>query len=186
MSHRTRTASLALAAALTASAAARAGDLPPATARGGEDLARAAAESWAADARLVYVENDEELGPAGRSARWGYLFHSPTEKTSRAYSVRGGKIVHAGDLGFVFDAPPLPDRWIDSEPALAAAEAKGGAQFRAEHEGEIRAMFLVRGLFHPRDPDAGTWAVVYDSPSAPGLWVLVDAETGKVVKTWRG
>ena len=25
-----------------------------------------------------------------------------------------------------------------------------------------------------------------DSPSAPGLWILVDAETGKVVKKWRG
>jgi hypothetical protein len=100
--------------------------------------------------------------------------------------VRGEKILHAGDLPFLFDAPPLPEEWIDSRAALAAAEDEGGASFRAEHAGELRTMLLVRGLFHPRDPDGATWAVVYESPSAPGLWVVVDAATGKVVKTWRG
>jgi hypothetical protein len=173
-------------AGLFAGGSADAGDAPSVTARSGEDLARAAAETWAPDARLIYVENDENLGPAGRSQRWGYLFHSSTEDGSRAYSVRGEKILHAADLGFTFDAPPLPAEWIDSESALAAAEAKGGSEFRTEHGAEIRSMFLVRGLFHPDDPDASTWAVVYDSPSAPGLWILVDAETGKVVKKWRG
>ena len=47
-------------------------------------------------------------------------------------------------------------------------------------------MLLVRGLLHPEKPDRATWAVVYDSPDAPGLWVVIDAETGKVVRKWRG
>ena len=48
---------------------ARAGDAPPFTARAGEDLARAAALTWADDARLVYVESDAPLTPEGAAAR---------------------------------------------------------------------------------------------------------------------
>jgi hypothetical protein len=171
---------------LAAAGPGRAGDPAATTARAGEDLARAAAESWAPDARLIYVENDEALSALGSAARWGYLFHSTGRDAGRAYSVRGGEILHAEDLPFLFDAPPLPGEWIDSSAALAAAEREGGASFRAEHSGELRTMLLVRGLFHPEDPDAATWAVVYVSPAAPGLWVVVDAATGKVVTTWRG
>jgi hypothetical protein len=38
----------------------------------------------------------------------------------------------------------------------------------------------------PEHPDVPTWAVVYESDSAPGLWMLVDAGSGEVVKRWRG
>jgi hypothetical protein len=171
---------------LAAAGAVRAEEPAAATARTGEDLARAAAETWASDARLIYVENDEAIESGGSSPRWGYLFHSTMRDASRVYSVSGGKILHAGDLPFLFDAPPLPEEWIDSAAALAAAEDDGGTKFRTEHGGELRTMLLVRGLFHPNDPDGATWAVVYESPSAPSLWVVVDAASGKVVKTWRG
>jgi len=188
MSFEFRSTSIALAAALVLGAPglARAADAPIVTARSGEDLARAAAEIWAPDAKLIYVENDDELALRGRSRTWGYLYYSPIEDECRAYSIRRGEIIHAEDLEFAFDAPPLPVTWIDSEAALDAAERGEGAQFREEHGGTLRSMFLVRGLFHPRDPDAATWAFVYGSPTVPGLWVIVDAESGKVVRRWRG
>jgi hypothetical protein len=44
----------------------------------------------------------------------------------------------------------------------------------------------VRGILHVDTPDAVTWAVVYEADGLPGLWVVVDAASGKVVRTWRG
>ena len=171
---------------LLAPVATLAGDPAPFSAREGDGLARSAAEAWAADAQLVYVENDETVTDAGRAGRWGYLFWSPMREEGRAYSVRGGKIRTATDLGFDFPAPPLDSDWIDSAKALAAADEHKGDDFREKHGGELRAMLLVRGLLHPDDPDATTWAVIYDSETTSGLWIVVDAQTGKVVKTWRG
>ena len=140
---------------------------------------------WAEDARLIYVENDEGVDAAGSAERWGYLFYSPALDAARAYSVRGEQIRTATDLDFDFAAPPLPGVWIDSAEALAVAEKKG-ADFREKHGATVTAMFLVRGLLYPEDPDVPTWAVVYGSSSTSGLWVVVDAVSGKVVKTWRG
>jgi hypothetical protein len=179
-------AALPAALLLLAAPVARAGDPVPYSARTGEGLARAAAVAWADDARLVWIESDEAVGAGGDSARWGYLFHSVSRDEGRAYSVRDGKIRVAADLPFDFPAPPLDDAWIDSGRALAIAEEKEGRDFRAEHEGTVRSMLLVRGLLHPEKADATTWAVVYDSPHTSGLWIVIDATSGKVVKTWRG
>lgn len=163
-----------------------AGDPTPFTARQGRSLATEAAGAWAWDADLVWIESDEPVAVTGASVRWGYLFYSETRDEARAYSLRNGEIRVASDLAFDFPAPPISAKWIDSGVALAAADDDKGNDFRREHAGELRSMMLVRGLLHPDDPDATTWAVVYDSPSTSGLWVVVDAATGKVVKTWRG
>jgi len=181
----TRRAALAAVAMLCATLPAAAGEPVRATARQGQELARAAAIAWAEDARLIYVENDEPVGADGAAERWGYLFHSPSREASRAYSVQGDRIVTAVDAPFEFAAPPLPGPWIDSAAALDAAEGKGRA-YREKHDGRVSAMFLVRGLLDTERPDAPTWAVVYESATASGLWVVVDARAGKVVKTWRG
>ncbi|MCK5406631.1 MAG: hypothetical protein KAJ37_04225, partial [Candidatus Krumholzibacteria bacterium] len=53
-----------------------AGDPTPFTAYAGLEVARDAALSWAADAHLVYLENDETVGPDGTAIRWGYLYYS--------------------------------------------------------------------------------------------------------------
>jgi hypothetical protein len=165
---------------------ARAGEPAPFAAQAGLAIATSAARAWAADAVLVYVENDEELGPSGAAARWGYLFHSATGEQSRLYSVREGKIVVAENLAMKFDAPPLATTWLDSGAALAAAEQGAGGTFRAEHGGRPTTMLLMRGAFHGDDPDRTTWTLVYTAPSAPSLFVVVDATDGKVRRTWRG
>jgi len=180
-------AALAAAALLAGpTAPARGGDKAPFSARAGLDLARDAALTWAADARLVYVENDEPVSSLGTAERWGYLFQSQSRGKARGYSVRDGKIIEAFDLGFDFDAPPLPDSWVDSAAALSAAQEKAGAKFCLEHGGSLSTMLLVRGAFYEREPDASTWALVYTSQTEPALFVVVDAAQGKVVRTWRG
>lgn len=181
-----RAAAAALLGALLAAATAAAAPPPPFAARAGLDLAEAAARTWAADAQLVYLENDEDLDAAGAAPRWGYLFHSASLDRSRAYSVRDGRIVVAEHLDMRFDAPPLAPGWIDSDAALAAAERSGGRRFREEQGGRLDAMLLVRGAFSDADPDRASWTVVYAAPGAPSLFVLVDAAEGKVRRTWRG
>ena len=160
---------------------------PPAiAARSGLALARAAAAAWAADAELVYVENDDDVNAEGGAARWGFLFVSPGTGRARAWSVRDGRIAAAENVEMAFEAPPLPDGWIDSGEALAAADREAGRAFRKGAQGHVSSMLLMRGAFDEADPDRTTWTLVYTSPGAPSLWVVVDAAEGKVRRTWRG
>jgi hypothetical protein len=165
---------------------AAAGPPPPFAARAGLDLAEAAAQSWAADAVLIYIENDDDLDDSGTAARWGYLFFSARLDQSRAYSVRNGKIVQAENLAMKFEAPPLAHDWMDSGAALEAADRQVGNAFRKKHQGHLSAMLLMRGAFQDADPDPTTWTLIYTAPHVPSLFVMVDASAGKVRRTWRG
>jgi hypothetical protein len=177
---------LVAAVMLMAALPARAGDPAPYLARAGLDLATEAALIWAPDAQLVYVENDEDVADDGGAARWGYLFNSAREGRARGYTIREDRILEAAELDFDFEAPPLPDTWVDSDVALAAAADAAGGDYCREHGGHLATMLLIRGAFHDRDPDASTWTVVYVSPGEPALTVVVDARDGRVVRTWKG
>src|SRR5262245_48795132 len=185
-SHRGAAAAGLVVVALLAAAVATAGDHTPFEARNGLDIARAAAQSWAEDAVLVYIENDEDVNDHGAAIRWGYLFSSRKLEKSRAYSVQDGKLLVAENLEMSFDAPPLEAQWIDSGSALEAAERDAGQKFRRDHQGALSTMMLMRGGLSEGNPNASTWTVVYSSPGAPSLFVVVDATEGKVRKTWRG
>lgn len=177
---------LVLAAAFVLVTSARAGDKTPAEARSGLSIATDAALAWSADAALVYVENDEDVDASGLATRWGYLFFSPGKGHARVYSVEEWKIVVGEDLTMDLEAPPVHDSWVDSGAALAAAEAKKGTEYRTKHGGTLETMLLMRGAFHAEKPDRTTWTLIYTSDTAPSLFVVVDAETAKVVRTWRG
>ncbi len=171
---------------LCAAPLARAADPAPYGARSGLALAADAARSWAPDAYLTYVENDEDVDAQGAATRWGYLFYSPHLDQQRVYSIRDGKIVVAENLDVKFEAPALASDWVDSDRALAAAETSVGRTFRTKYQGRLSTMLLMRGAFQEGDPDATTWTVVYTSPTAPALFVMVDAAAAKVRRTWRG
>jgi hypothetical protein len=164
----------------------RAGEHPPFAARAGLALATEAAVAWSPDAALVYVENDEEVDAGGAAKRWGYLFRSPSLGRSRAYSVRGGKIVTAENLEMRFEAPPLAGEWLDSGAALAAAARALARDLERLPGARLRTMLLVRGPFQDGAPDATTWTLVWAAPGAPALFAMVDAADGKVRRTWRG
>ena len=164
----------------------RAGDPQPFAARAGLDAARAAASAWAADASLIYVENDEPVASDGAAGRWGYLFYSPALAKARAYSVRGGRVVVAEDLGMKFEAPPLAVEWIDSGPAVQIGDRVAAAEFKQAGGARLGTMLLMRGAFQDKDPDPSTWTLIYTSAHAPSLFVMVDASAGKVRRTWRG
>jgi hypothetical protein len=177
---------ITLAVFFACAAPAAAGEHASFSARAGLDVARDAASSWAPDAQLVYLENDEAVGADGTAARWGYLFYSVAKAKARGYSVRDGKVLEASDLSFDVEAAPLAEQWIDSAAARAAAEARAGAEYCRQFNGRLAAMLLIRGAFHEKKPDATTWALVYQSASQPPLFVIVDASNGDVVRTMRG
>ena len=165
-----------------------AGEADAFSARAGLALAQEAASAWAPDARLVYIENDEPLHADGRCERWGYLFSSKSLGRSRGYSLEGDAIEVAEDLPFEFDAPPLPAEWLDSEGALSRALAEHVADETPAGSAPpaLRTMFLVRGVLSLDDPDAAAWGIVYASSNPDQRLVVVDARSGKVVRTWRG
>lgn len=163
-----------------------AGKHTPYQARSGITVAREAAQGWAQDAILVYLENDETIDLVGAAERWGYLYYSPSLDQARVYSVRDGKILVAEYLEMQFDAPPIAMNWINSDVAFGVAEEMAGRLYRRQHQGELHTMLLMRGAFHSGDPDQTTWTVIYTSPHAPSLFVVVDAIEGKVRRTWRG
>jgi hypothetical protein len=161
-------------------------DPDPFAARAGLDVARSAAGSWAPDAVLIYVENDEAVAADGTSARWGYLFHSKMLDQVRAYSIRDGKIVVAETLDMKFEAPPLATDWIDSGAAIEVGDRIAATEFKKTGGASLSTMLLMRGAFQDKDPDQTTWTLIYTSPSAPSLFVVVDATAAKVRRTWRG
>jgi len=164
-----------------------AGDPAPYAARAGVSLADDAAHAWAPDAALVYVENDEHLSSDGQAVRWGYLYYSASLDATRGYSIRDDEIVVAEDLGLTFEAPPLSPGWIDSGRALAAAEEQVGRKLREKGtDVSLATMLLIRGAFLSGKPDMTTWLVVYEAPDAPSTFVVVDAHSGDVRRTWRG
>ena len=165
---------------------ARAADRVPFQAAGGVAIAETAAKSWSPDAVLVYLENDEDVDATGASERWGYLYYSSTQEAARVFSVRDGKILVAENLEMLFDAPPLAQSWINSDQAVQVAEKMAGQSFRQLHEGKLATMLLMRGAFYSGDPNQTTWTLIYTSPHAPSLFVVVDAADGSVRRTWRG
>jgi hypothetical protein len=163
-----------------------AGQPVPVHARAGLELARDAAMIWSPDAHLIYLENDEALDTHGASLRWGYLFYSPALRKARVYSIRGGRIVVAEDLAMKFEAPPVAGEWIDSEAAFRVAADGPARSYCFEHDGRLETMLLLRGAIQEDQPDRTTWMLVYTAPNLPGLFVILDASDGKVLRTWRG
>ena len=103
----------------------------------------------------------------------------------RVYSLSHDEVESAGDLDFAFPAPPVTEKWMDSEDAFGIAENAGGRDYRNDRDGFLRTMLLMRGAFGD-DPDRTTWTFVYDSPGAPSLFVVLDATDGDIVRVWKG
>jgi hypothetical protein len=148
------------------------------TARAWLPVALHAADAWADDASLVWIENDAALDAAGRAEAWGFLFFSPGKHAMRSYSVRGGKLEHAEDQALSIAARPL-ESWVDSDAVL------GRAQERAREtwgESRLESLLLVRGVFSSET----AWVAVFAQGDGPRLFVVCDARDGEVLRAWRG
>jgi hypothetical protein len=151
------------------------------TARGGAALAAAAADAWADDARLVWIENEDALDERGRAAAWGYLYYSREKHAMRSWSVREARIDRAADHAVSAEAVALDPEWKDSAEIVERAWQGGGREFCASG-GTLSHLVLVRGVF----ASESSWCAVFDNGAGPDLFILLDATSGDVKKRWRG
>ena len=149
------------------------------TARGWLPVALHAADAWADDARLVWVENDAPVDASGRAEAWGYLFYSALHHAMRSYSVRDGALATAKDQAVSVAAPGL-DTWLDSGAVLGAAFRRAAEDLGPEHR--LENLLLVRGVFARE----AAWVAVFVRAEGPRLFVVCDAQSGHVLRAWRG
>jgi hypothetical protein len=150
-----RSKGLALAAATTCSACwwpprdgARSRSIRAAA---GLDVARSAAGSWAPDAVLIYVENDEAVAADGTSRAGLSLPLETLDQVPRVFD-REGKIVVAETLDMKFEAPPLATDWIDSGAASRSGDRIAATEFQETGGASLSTMLLMRGAFQDKDP----------------------------------
>ncbi|UCE03590.1 MAG: hypothetical protein JSW67_05235 [Candidatus Latescibacterota bacterium] len=149
------------------------------SARGCLEVALQAADAWADDAQLVWLENDAPVDAEGRADAWGFLFFSPQQGAMRSYSVREGVLALADDHAVTAPAPAL-ETWVDSGDIAQRAWKR--ANEKCESGCALATLLLVRGVFAHET----TWVAVFQSTSGPRLFVVMDAANGKIIRDWRG
>ena len=148
------------------------------SARAHLQLAAQAADAWADDARLVWLENDAPVDTSGTAAAWGFLYYSPALGAMRSWSIRNGKIEHAADHAVRVTAPALRQDWLDSPRIIASALSEA----RRAGAGALESLVLSCGVFHAEV----AWVAVFATSDSTKLYVVVDAAGGDVVRSWRG
>jgi hypothetical protein len=150
-----------------------------------------AARALAADAELVMLFSGSDVVEGGKAHNWNYIFRSvgqgliltvEYEQDDRAVTVISNpKPDFPFDLHV--DIPPIPGGWIDSDAAVAEADANGGTLFRSQHHGGYHMDLM---LLPP--PDRGRnalygeamWQVTYISPGID-LIIPVSSTSGAFV-----
>lgn len=119
----------------------------------------------------------------GRALFWSYIFWSAAANQFFQLLVSSGRV---WDMETITDFPnqkPLPGSFVDSDAAMATAEANGGAAYRQAHPFFFLQVLLAYAIYQ-NDPNKLVWHVEYSDPTNPQeepLDIFVDAETGNIV-----
>ena len=97
----------------------------------------------------------------------------------RSYSIRDGALERAEDQAVTAPAPAL-DVWVDSSAIVGAARRRAGECGAGACT--LESLLLVRGVFAP----GSAWVAVFARGDGPRHYVVCDAESGEVVRDWRG
>ena len=135
--------------------------------------------SGIASASLPLLELVEGI-PDGKALLWVYLFTGGGEDPQIVLMVQGSSgtllplpLGAASELGLTGPFPVLPTSFTDTDVAVAAAEAGGGADFRAAANNEV-VVGMLGGLFTALSevPE-----FVYEDPAIP-VWVIAYLHLG--------
>ena len=154
----------------------------PTTAAPAAQNALAAAQIWASDAKLWGVYgNWSSVDSDGTTQWWNCVYYSPSLDSLQMVAMQGQYPMFYGDPGWTApDTLTLPDLWIDSDSAIAVAEAAGGATYRQTNDSVFVQAELTRWWYGP-DPSKSVWKFIYYSTTAPDEEYLVDAVNGNLV-----
>lgn len=170
--------------------------IEPSTAAPLAAIARQRAATIADDQRLIEIQARDDAS-GGLAENWVFVFYSPSRDSLTHVEIdpinivldpepedEGGPIL---PTDFTRSQTPIPETMIDSDAAVAIAEANGGAAYRAQFTDpdgvpiELRAGDLEMDV-RP-DPGEVFWRVTYQ-PTEAGfdpLILFIDIETGAVL-----
>ncbi|MBN2354993.1 PepSY domain-containing protein [candidate division KSB1 bacterium] len=154
----------------------------PSTALDNLTAAEQEIQNWSADAYLVMIGNHANpVDIGGKAYWWFFIYYSPTLNENMAVFVMSGFVQGMQPPGWEqIYTKPLGTFIIDSDQALAVAEANGGADFRAQHNDMVQInCYLAAGLF-PESPDKPVWQINYISDGDQRT-LFVDAQTGNIL-----
>jgi len=170
--------------------------IEPVTASFLEPIARERAGRIADDQRLYEILATDNAGD-GTSAFWRFSFYSPSQDRLLFVEIDPVNIITdlepVDDLGLpilVTDVirfqQSIPVGFLNSDEALAIADANGGNDFRAQFTPEETPVVLTAGDLHiPVRPERWRvfWQVTYLSPEGGNdqLQVFLDIMTGEVL-----
>ena len=153
-----------------------------ATVRGRFAVAQTLARTLAADAHLGTAR--ARVSFDGEAPSWQYLFFGPAEQDSIAVVVIGDQFYagHAGGDTVPFDfSIPLPDDWVDSDSAMARAEAAGGAEYRQANP-DVFIIAALGNLTDERCEQFGGRFLANLDPIAPRTPSSIRAEIGRALQ----
>lgn len=160
------------------------GDALMSEALSNRQAADSAAQDWAADAQLIFINNEREVTLDGQSLAWVFTYQSAELDTVLAFFAVSGTIV-AVEEGFAHYGveTPLPEQVCGSGEALALAQAvidtfmSGHPEayitldLRMENFGDVQRALWHVGIHVYSDSDSSTY-----SPDEHAE-VLINAET---------
>jgi len=154
------------------------------TAKFNLDAANQTAQTWAADAELVWAATHQSsLSPEGKAEMWFYAYYSASLDSGHAFFFSNATLLAqmGGDLPY---KAALPPQWIDSDTAITTAEAYGGSQYRVTNQ-DVWVDGGVSYGFLQGQPDRAVWQFHYTSSTADPLTIYIDAVTGEFIEPFK-
>jgi methionine-rich copper-binding protein CopC len=152
--------------------------------------AKDTARALVADAKLVAVIapafgfSSQNLAPDGNALLWLLLFHSASLDTILQVSISNGLILGVDTMDVPLPSNmELPATFVNSDVAVAAAEAAGGAALRQGDPLILPEAVLAFGLYQ-QDPTRLVWSIRYGKIGIPEDQIetfSVDALTGMII-----
>ncbi len=159
------------------------------TAKINASVASATAIETAGDAQLVgvaatsFLFTTPNLNSEGDATFWSFIFHSASEDSFFQVILSNGLVVGEEEIEGWSTTRPVPENFIDSDAAIAVAEAEGGAAIRTADPTVLVEAMLAFGL-NQSNPDQLVWLVRYGKFNFGEEIVatfFVDGLTGDVV-----
>lgn len=150
------------------------------TAREAENSASQEALQWATDSKLVGIMAPLGISEDGTASFWYFGYYSQSLDSLLGIITIYG-IVFGTEAGHEPPSPEiilLPLNWIDSDSAMAVAEANGGTDYRATNQDVVVNAFLSAGIMF-WEPDSVAWEFVYSSTTSAPLFIFIDPVTGE-------
>ncbi len=142
------------------------------------------AETWHSDAELLYLAGTgEEMHLGGETFLWTYFFESASDDSILMVIISLGLPVLSEEIiDSISIFEPLPSNWIDSDEAVAVAEANGGSSWRETTGSNLIIGSAGRGLYLA-DISRPVWLIAYSDTTTQGnnLYIHVDAVTGEFI-----